>query len=179
MAQNVKLMQEAALVDPNRGTDLGPTQIYENLRIEISSLQCRELREKVVKEFIRRNPNIYNMRDLHEQIGCFSYKTLYTWRNAIHNSAQVQPMVPADAQGMARNNSLQANPSCLLSHARQQPQPHELAIDGPRYIVGEYPGIVGQTGQHQSYPIGAAWSYAAASRFVPGGAPLALLHPVS
>ena len=52
MAKNVKLMQEAALVDPNRGTDLGPKKIYENLRLEISSLQCRESREKVVKEFI-------------------------------------------------------------------------------------------------------------------------------
>ena len=72
MAHNVKLMQEAALVDPNRGTDLGPTKIYENLRLEISSLQCRESREKVVKEFIYSNPNICNVRDLHKRIGCFS-----------------------------------------------------------------------------------------------------------
>ena len=90
-------------------------------------------------------------------------------------------MVPAYAQGMARNNSLHADPSCMLSHARQQPQPHELAIDGPRYIGGEYPGTVGQKGQHQNiYPVGAAWSNAAAS-FVPGSAPFkaVLLHPVS
>ena len=91
---NVRPVQETALVDPNRGTDLGPTKIYENLRLEISSLQCRELREKVVKEFIYSNPNIYNMRDLHKQIGCFSYPTLYKWRNEINKPAQVQPMVP-------------------------------------------------------------------------------------
>jgi hypothetical protein len=160
---NVRPVQETALVDANRGSD--PQQIYENLKLELSSQPCAKLREQIVKEFIRSNPNVHNMKHLTEQIGYFAFSSLYKWRNEIHNPA--------------RNNSLQANPSCLLSHARQQPQPHELAIDGPRYIVGEYPGNVGQTGQHQSYPIGAAWSYAAASHFVPGGAPLALLHPVS
>ena len=157
--------QETALVDRNRGSD--PQEIYKNLKLELSSQPCAKLREQIVKEFIRSNPNVRNMKDLREQIGYFAVSSLYKWRSEIH--------IPA------RNNSLHADPSCMLSHARQQPQPHELAIDGPRYIGGEYPGTVGQKGQHQNiYPVGAAWSNAAAS-FVPGSAPFkaVLLHPVS
>ena len=80
------------------------------------------------------------MRELAKQIGCFSRATLYRWRNEIHNPAQGQPMVLAYAPGMARNISRQANPSFLLSHARQQQQPYELASDGPRY-VGMWPAL--------------------------------------
>jgi hypothetical protein len=148
MAQNVKLMQEAALVDPNRGTGPGPTKIYEDLKLEISSQPCPKLREQIVKDFIRSNPNVHNMKHLRQQIGYFVVSSLYKWRNEIHNPAQVQPMVPAYAQVIARNTS--RHPSCLLSHARQLPQPYELAIDSPRYFVGEYPKMIGQTGQHPS-----------------------------
>ena len=150
-------------VYPDRGTD--PTELYKNLALEISSQSCAGMREKLIREFIRSNPNLGNMRRLAKQIGCFSHTTLYKWWNDIHNPAQGQPMAPAHAQGMARNISRQANPSCLLRHARQQPQPHELAIDGPRYVGAEYPIIIGQTGQHpRPYPtFGAAWSYTTAS----------------
>jgi hypothetical protein len=162
---NVQLVQETALVDGNRGSD--PQEIYKNLKLELSSQPCAKLRKQIVKEFIRSNPNVRNMKDLREQIGYFAVSSLYKWRSEIH--------IPA------RNNSLHADPSCMLSHARQQPQPHELAIDGPHFIGGEYSRIVGYTGQYQNInPVGAAWSNAAASS-VPGSAPFkaALLYPVS
>ena len=143
---NVQLVQETALVDANRGSD--PQEIYEDLKLEIPLQPCPKLREQIVKDFIRSNPNVHNMKHLIQQIGYFAVSLLYKWRNEIHNPAQVQPMVPAYAQVMARNTS--RHPSCLLSHARQLPQPYELAIDCPRYFVGEYPKMIGQTGQHPS-----------------------------
>ena len=85
------------------------------LRLGISLLQCPKLREKLIKEFICSNPNIHNMTDLHAQIGCFTPKTLYKWRNKIRNPSQGQPMVLAYAPGMASNISHRATPSCVLS----------------------------------------------------------------
>jgi hypothetical protein len=59
---NVQLVQETALVDANRGS--GPQEIYDNLKLEISSQPCAKLREQIVKEFIRSNPNVHNMKHL-------------------------------------------------------------------------------------------------------------------
>jgi hypothetical protein len=106
----VQPVQETALVDANRGSD--PQEIYEDLKLDISSQPCPKLREQIVKEFIHSNPNVHKMKHLRQQIGYFAVSALYKWRNEIHNPAQVpvQPMVPAYAQVMARNTS--RHPSC-------------------------------------------------------------------
>jgi hypothetical protein len=57
---NVQLVQETALVDANRGSD--PQEIYEDLKLEISLQPCPKLREQIVKDFIRSNPNVHNMK---------------------------------------------------------------------------------------------------------------------
>ena len=61
---NVQLVQQTALVDANRGSD--PQEIYEDLKLEISSQPCPKLREQIVKEFIHSNPNVHNMKYLRQ-----------------------------------------------------------------------------------------------------------------
>ena len=91
----------SAPVDPGGPDDLetDPLEIYRKLGREISTLSPAEKYHKVYG-FLRRNANRVDVNLLALHLNYVRTRTLYKWIADIRQSAYVQPLVPAVAQGM-------------------------------------------------------------------------------